>query len=246
MEAKITWVEDRVGEWDAINHIIGWGKTYADLMGGYEIYADVIKQGRQLAPVTEMWVNEGQILAGSARRKPYREVIEFLIENEAAPDGIGFMGHFRDGSLTPPEEIYSVLDAYADLGLKLQITELDVDCGNDEELQADYLRDVMIVSFSHPSMEAVVLWGFWEGQHWRPPAGLWRKDRSAKPAGEAWLDLVFNKWWTKEKGVTDTQGTFETRGFLGEYQITVRKNENLAEVCVALTKEGTNVTVTLD
>jgi GH35 family endo-1,4-beta-xylanase len=238
VEKKARWAGDRVAEWDAINHIIGWGRTYADVFGGPEIYAEVIRTGRKLAPHAEMWVNEGQILPGGGRREAYRGIIRTLIDRGAAPDGIGFMGHFRENSLTPPEEIHDVLDSYARLIPKLQLTEFDVDVGLDERLQADYLRDVMTVAFSHPAVEAVVMWGFWEGQHWRPDAALWRRDWSLKPAGQAWLDLVFKRWWTDRSGTTDAGGRFAVRGFLGRYEVTVEAAGKTLRKTAALTKSG--------
>jgi hypothetical protein len=42
---------DYVSEWDTINHIIGWGKhTYEIEYGGYDIYAEIMKEARRLAP----------------------------------------------------------------------------------------------------------------------------------------------------------------------------------------------------
>ena len=60
-------------------------------------------------------------------------------------------------------------------------------------------------------------------QVWGQGAGnktLWRADWSIKPAGQVWLDLVCKAWWTETVGVTDANGRFTTRGFLGEYEIT--------------------------
>ena len=37
----------------------------------------------------------------------------------------------------------------------------------------------------------------------------------------AWCDLIFNQWWTNETGKTGDTGKFTTRGFLGDYRITV-------------------------
>ena len=51
---------------------------------------------------------------------------------------------------------------FATLGLPVRITELDID-SNDEELQADYFRDFLTASFSHPNINGIMIWGFWEG-----------------------------------------------------------------------------------
>jgi hypothetical protein len=66
-----------------------------------------------------------------------------------------------------------------------------------------------------------MIWGFWEGRHWRPDAALWRKDWSLKPNGRVWTELTRKTWWTDEQGKTDRRGRWSTRGFLGDYEIEV-------------------------
>lgn len=219
------WVGNRVTEWDAINHIAGDqagpGKTYADYYG-FEIWADVIRKARLTTPGVEMWVNEGAIIPMGRRIDKYLEIIEFLNQNNASPDGIGFMAHFRESSLTPIDEVYKRMDLFAEKVPSLQLTEFDVEVGKDEELQADYFRDILTISFSHPAMKGIVLWGFWEGRHWRPDAALWRKDWSIKPAGQAWIDLIYDEWWSNEKGTSDSEGRFSSRIFHGEHEVIVK------------------------
>ncbi len=246
-EEKAKWAGTRVQEWDAINHIAGWGTRFADVSGGNRVYADMIKKGRQWAPHAEMWVNEGQILVGDATRlEEYSDIIRDLIRMEAKPDGIGFMGHFRDTGLPHPEEVYRRIEHFAQFGCKMQLTELDVECGAQEQLQADYQRDVTTIAFSHPGIEAIVLWGFWEGRHWRPSAALWRKDWSIKPAGQAWLDLIQKEWWTNADGETDKQGQFRIRGFLGDYEITVQHSGKEVRREIQLPTNGTSATLVMD
>lgn len=50
MDEKIPAVGKRVGEWDVINHIVGWGETFASVTDGNQFYVDVIKKARQLDP----------------------------------------------------------------------------------------------------------------------------------------------------------------------------------------------------
>jgi len=245
MDEKIPAVGKRVSEWDVINHIVGWGETFASVTGGNQIYADVIKKARQLDPRMGLWVNEGQVLSG-IRTDAYEEVIRYLIQHDAAPDGIGFMGHFSRRHIPAPKRLYATFDRFAQLIPNLQLTELDVQVGRDEQLQADYLRDVMTVAFSHPAFQGIVMWGFWEGKHWKPDAALYRRDWSIKPAGQVWLDLVEKKWWTSESGTTDAQGCFATRGFLGEYVVTVRRNTKQREQTLSLPRDGKEIVVAFD
>ncbi|MFW6189639.1 MAG: endo-1,4-beta-xylanase [Planctomycetota bacterium] len=238
-------VGNLVDEWDAVNHIIGWGNTYADVTGSPQIYVDIIERARELAPPgVELWVNEGQILPGGGRRDHYERVIRYLLEHGAPLDGVGFMGHFSTGSLTPPAKLYDVLERYAQVAPTMQLTEFDVNV-RDEQLQADYLRDVMTVAFSHPKVEAVVMWGFWEKAFWRPQAALYRADWTRKPSGRAWEELVFERWWTEQDLTTGPDGRAGVRGFLGDYEVTVRHDGRVRKARAVLTRDGTTLAVEL-
>jgi endo-1,4-beta-xylanase len=246
IQEKVTAVGSRVAEWDAINHPVGWGVTYEQLHGGLDFHVDIFRHARKTAPEgIGMWINEGQILPGGSRRGDYERIIIYLIDHGQAPDGVGFMGHFSRSSLTAIPELYGVYDRYAKLVPKLQITEFDVNVGGDEQLQADYLRDFMTVTFSHPSVDAIVMWGFWAGKHWKPDAALYRKDWSLKPAGQAWLDLVQKQWWTNHTGQTDAAGSHALRAFLGRHEITVSHDGTTKTAVLDLPKVGKTVGIRL-
>lgn len=236
--------EGVITEWDTINHIVAWGKhTYEKEYGGMEILAEIMAEARRLAPKTTHAINEGKILPDGYKREPYKRVIRFLNEQGQAPDTVGFMAHFGLTSLTPPEELLEVYDDFAKIAPRLQLSEFDVEAGDDEELQADYYRDVMLATFSHPNMTAIVQWGFWENAHWKPHAALWRKDWSLKPAGEVFVDLVTKQWWTEESLKTDASGGCRVRGFLGDYEVVVSVDGKFVEKKVFLGKDGTKVLV---
>ena len=246
MRDKLPAVGKRVVEWDAVNHIAGWGTTVAKVSGSNEIYADIITLSRTLAPGVLLYVNEGQILPGGGRIDAYEKIIRDLRRYGAAPDGVGFMGHFSRKSLTAIDEIHRRLDRFATLAGRLQLTELDVDVGADEKLHADYLRDVMTIAFAHPAMDGIVMWGFWAGRHWKPNASLYRRDWSITPAGRAWRDLVFTQWWTTVKGTTDANGLLKVRGFLGRYDVTAVAAGKTAAAQISLPKPGRDVKITLE
>ncbi len=84
-----------VDEWDTINHIVAWGKhTYEIEYGGLDIYADIMKEARRLAPQAKHSINEGKVLPDGYKREPYKRVIRFLNDKGQAPDVVGFMAHF--------------------------------------------------------------------------------------------------------------------------------------------------------
>lgn len=232
-----------VSEWDTINHVVGWGKTYEAEHGGPKIHADIMREARRLAPKAIHAINEGQVLPGGARRKPYQQIISYLKEQGQGADVVGFMGHFESSSLTPPAEILKIYDQFAEIAPRLQLTELDVDTDGDDQLQADYLRDILIASFSHSHIDAIIQWGFWEKQHWKPKAALWRGDWSLRPAGEVFIDLVANRWWTNETAKTNSDGACQVRGFLGQYDVTVKHDGSTVTASAAIKRQGSQLRV---
>ena len=243
IDEMLAFTDGRLAEWDAINHIIGWGDTMATVTGSDAIYARIIRHARSRTD-TPLWVNEGQILPGGSRMEDYEKMIRYLVDNKASPDGIGFMAHFAQNSLRSLDGLGAIYDRFAKFGVPLQLTEFDINT-RDEQLQSDYLRDVMTLTFSHPSFHAIVMWGFWEGRHWRPDAALWRKDWSIKPAGKMWKELVFQTWWTDQQHTTDGLGLCEVSAFLGDYEIIVEHAGLAVTTKATVDKSGRVVTITL-
>jgi hypothetical protein len=91
-----------------------------------------------------------------------------------------------------------------------------------------------------------MMWGFWEGAHWRPRAALWNRDWSLRPHGQVWVDLVTKEWWTNTGGRTDARGGFATRGFCGDYEVTVEFEGKTASRRLTLTNQGAETRIPVD
>ena len=143
---------------------------------------------------------------------------EWLLAQGAPLDGVGVQGHFN--RVTPPELMQSIIERFSQLPVTLAVTEYDFNI-LDEELQAEYTRDVLLMIFSQPKFTDFLMWGFWERSHWLPAGAMYRADWSSKPMALAWNDLLFRQWWTSETGTTDRAGRFAARGFKGAYTVTV-------------------------
>jgi len=216
---------------------------------GRGVMVDWFELAQQAAPEARLYINDYAILAAGGRTDTahqayYEDTIRFLLEQGAPLEGIGMQGHFGE-NVTPPETVLQLLDRFGQFGLPIQITEFDVDT-RDEQLQADYTRDFMTAVFSHPAVNGFVMWGFWEGAHWRPESALFRRDWSERPNAAAYRERVFDRWRTEVEAVTDGEGRITTRGFLGDYTAKIQPpSASATEFEFLLPKGGTSKEIVL-
>lgn len=231
----------KLDHWDVLNEPYD-NHDLMDILGD-EVMVDWFKIAREADPNAKLYLNDYSILSGgggdSGHREHYEKTLRYLIENEAPLDGIGMQGHFGT-ALTAPEDLKIILDRYAVFKKPIMITEYDI-TAEDPELAADYTRDFYTLLFSHPAVEGIFMWGFFDGKHWKKSGTLYDTEWGLKKSGEAYQDLVFGKWWTKGKAKTDENGRVWVRGFLGDYS--VKLTNGGASKKVSLNKGGAELTL---
>jgi endo-1,4-beta-xylanase len=156
-------------------------------------------------------------------------------------DILGAQGHIGQ---TPraPASVLSDLDILGRDGHQIQITEFDMNT-RDEQLQADYTRDFFIALYSHPSVTGLIMWGFWESEHWKKDAAMFRPDWTPKPNLAVWQDLVRRQWRTQVRGSTTRNGRLDARGHLGTYRATATYRGRTTSIEFDLTKTSGPVTL---
>jgi endo-1,4-beta-xylanase len=228
-------------DWDVINEP-STNKRLSNVLGEDEM-AVQLRRAKQLNPATKMYLNDANNLGEGTSDVEYKRIIARMIALRAPLEGIGLQGHFGY-QLTPPTDLFARLTSFGQFGLPLAITEFDVNMFS-EQLQADYLRDFLTIAFSSPSVDSFLMWGFWEPKHWIPNAALYRKDWSIKPNGQAYKDLVLKRWWTNASGLSNVNGQYGTRGFLGNYKVTATFGAKTVTRIVTLTKNSGEFVITL-
>jgi uncharacterized protein (TIGR03437 family) len=220
----MAYTKGKVTEWDVLNEAYT-NRDLQAVLGDAEM-TSWFRQARTADPAVKLYINDYNILEAGGydmqHINGYAGIIQNMLASGAPIDGIGLQSHF-DSNLTPPSRVLELLDQFAAFGKDMQVTEFDVSVA-DEQVQADYTRDFLTVCFSHPAVKGFMIWGFWEGAHWKPSAAMIRRDWSTKPNYDAWNDLIYRQWWTDTRGVTASDGVFRTRGFLGDYDIEVTIN----------------------
>ena len=205
----------KIAEWDLNNEMIH-GDVYAKALG-LKTGAPYFKWCKAIAPDVAFYVNDYNILSGKDADR-YIAHIQGLLADGAEVGGIGVQGHF-DAGAPPSKTVWGVLGKLRRFGLPVKVTEFDINT-KDEARQAADTRRFYKLCFAHPAVRGILMWGFWEGRHWRPEGALWRKDWSIKPNGREYVRLVTDEWVTRGEGRASADGRLAFRGFYGTYRFT--------------------------
>lgn len=241
--------DGKLAFWDVVNETRANHDLMDNLSEGDAAMIDWFAEARAAVPDAKLYMNDYGILTSagatnSSNQDIYFNTLEYLVNNGAEIDGIGFQSHFDAGSLTGPEQIWTILDRFATLGLDMQITEFDFGT-DDKDLQAQFSADFMKAAFAHEGIDDFVFWGFWEDAHWRPNAAMFNSDWSINSNGQAYLDLVFDEWWTNEQAISGEDGKVTIRGFKGDYIVEVTRGGITQIYDAVLSGDGTQLLVTL-
>lgn len=216
---RLAFVDDRVVEWDVINHPVAW--EGADLLtrrpGLERLDREVFDLARSLAK-GPFFVNEDQVFRPGPQCDGTFSYIAKLVADGYPVAGLGNQAHFHESHLPSPGHLLAVTDRFAKIVPRQAITEFDVVVSGDEELAADFTRDALIAAFSHPAYTGFLLWGFWEGAHWKPEAASWSRDWTIRPRGEVLEEWIGRRWRTEATLRTDAAGKVSWRGFPGWYE----------------------------
>ncbi|XP_043711420.1 endo-1,4-beta-xylanase 1-like isoform X2 [Telopea speciosissima] len=207
--------KDKFRHYDVNNEMLH-GSFYQDRLGK-DIRAYMFKTAHQLDPSATLFVNDYHVEDGCDTRSSPEKYIEQILDLQqqgASVGGIGIQGHI-DSPVGPI--VCSALDKLGILGLPIWFTELDVSSIN-EYVRADDLEAMLREAFAHPSVEGIMLWGFWELFMSRENSHLVDAEGSVNVAGKRYLALK-EEWLSSANGYLDDQGEFRFRGFHGTYTI---------------------------
>jgi endo-1,4-beta-xylanase len=232
----------RIEEFDLNNEMIN-GEFFRRRLG-YGIVNEMAYMARAGNPGINLFVNDYGILCdGGFNAETYLIQIQNLLDSGVPIGGIGCQGHSATFLNVPmsAQHVQATLDKLTRFDLPIKITECLFDV-QDEHMQADELRRIFPIYFAHPTVEAILMWGFWEGAHWKPWSALWKKDWTITLQGQAYRDLVFKEWWTRISGKADASGQFKTDAFFGDYIISSKGITQKA----ALSKKNKSLHVTFN
>lgn len=260
--------KDRIPSWEVTNETFLRNKWKE----GSKFYHEddyvewSFKAADRYFPSNKLIINDWEIFGDMflGNRSAYYMQIEKLINNKIHLDSIGMQFHCfytydNEAECAKfkynPMHLYSLFDKYAELGKKIQITEMTIgalsDSEYDEEIQAELIEKLYSIFFSHPAMEAIVYWNVPDGYAAFAPqgdmscgenqyyGGLLRFDLSEKPAYKRIKKLFSEVWHTEESKMT-SNGEATFKAFYGDYDVVITTDDKVVEKTVKISSQKNN------
>ena len=230
----------RFAEFDLNNEMIH-GNYYAERLGP-GITKQMGEWFKQEDPQATLFVNDYDVLTGK-RLDDYITHIRGLLREGVPIGGIGVQGHLH-GESFDPKALQGALDKLSKIGLPICITEFNIPgqrsrfhqrrnlklTPKQELAKAEALTDYYRICFAHPAVHGILMWGFWEGANWIPQSSLYRRDWTPTPAADAYRELIFKQWWTREDSRADTNGQCRLKAFYGKHRVTTDGQEKIVNL----------------
>jgi len=206
IEAVLTHYGDDVYCWDVVNEAVSdnaayilrpdspWMRTI-----GEDFIRIAFRKAHEVNPNIKLFYNDYNAVAPYKRGRIYKLLSDLLAEGVPV-HGIGIQGHWGIDSPTLTE-IEESIKMYAQLGLEIHITELDIGMGNyTEEEQAERYRQIFELFKKYSDVITnVTLWGLADDASWRGDENPLLFDRDHEPKPAFWAIVDTSKPWYVNK-----------------------------------------------
>jgi GH35 family endo-1,4-beta-xylanase len=246
IQRDVTDFKGLIDTWDVINEVVimpifdkydnGITRLCKDI-GRIEMVRSVFKAARLANPDATLLINDFDMSPA------YDILVEGCLEAGIDIDVIGVQSHMHQG-WWGVEKTQSVLSHFERFNLPIHFTETTLLSGHLMPPEIVDLNDYQIEDwpstpegearqveeavqhyktlFAHPLVESITWWDLFDGGWLGAPAGLVRKDGTAKPAYDEIMKLVKGEWWTPPTKLgTDADGRLRFTGTLGDYEAMV-------------------------
>ncbi|GJP94014.1 CAZyme family GH10 [Aspergillus niger] len=181
---EITYYGSNCYSWDVVNEAIEYDGSYTDNVFLDVIGEDYVTYAFQYARETvnslgadiKLFYNDYTISRPGTKVTAVLDMIAKIQSAGDYIDGIGMESHHTDTYYPTVTELTTVMDDYADKGLEIHITELDVACkstpcswsGQVGQAQAFY--NVIHACMEHQSCTGMTFWDFNDKYNWIQPS----------------------------------------------------------------------------
>ncbi|MFC7328705.1 endo-1,4-beta-xylanase [Marinactinospora rubrisoli] len=165
----------RIYAWDVVNEPFNEDGSLRDSVFyrtlGEEYIADAFRWAREADPNARLYINDYNVEGINAKSDALYELVRRLREQGVPIDGVGLQGHFILGQV--PGTIEENLRRFADLGVDVAITELDIripmpaDAAEIQQQAREY-ESVLAACLAVSRCTGVTVWGITDRHSWIP------------------------------------------------------------------------------
>ena len=195
----------KIAAWDVVNEPFDDSGTLRDdvwsqaLGPGY--IADALRWAHAADPAAKLFINDYDIEGINAKSNAMYELVKSLKAAGVPIDGVGFQAHL-EGTTGLPGDFAANLQRFADLGVEVEVTELDVRLALPATTdllarQAETYSRVVKACTAVTACIGVTVWGFTDKYSWVPgffqdegAACLFDDNIAPKPAYQAVLNAL--------------------------------------------------------
>ncbi|MFE4054725.1 endo-1,4-beta-xylanase [Streptomyces sp. NPDC059096] len=165
----------KIDHWDVVNEPLNEdgtmraSKFYTQL--GESYIADAFRAARAADPTAKLYINDYNTDGTGAKSNGMFTLVQRLKAQGVPIDGVGFQGHLILGQV--PSTLQANLQRFADLGVDVAITELDIRMtlpATDAQLaqQKNEFKAVTSACLAVARCKGVTAWGFTDSDSWIP------------------------------------------------------------------------------
>lgn len=172
---EVTHYKGQLYAWDVVNEPFNDDGTYRTSMWyntlGTSYIANALTWARAADPTAKLYLNDYNIDGVNAKSTAMYNLVKSLKAAGVPIDGVGFQGHLIVGSV--PSDIQANLQRFADLGVDVAITELDIrmtlprDTTKDTQQATDY-TNVVKACVAVTRCVGVTVWDYTDKYSWIP------------------------------------------------------------------------------
>ncbi|XP_076443326.1 uncharacterized protein LOC143281915 [Babylonia areolata] len=232
--------------WDVMNELLH-GQWFEETFKDPLFTQRLFRQLKGLDPRPTLMLNDFRAVCMPDITDAYLQQARQYLANGVPLEALGIQSHFKDEERPDPTLIQIRLDHLAQSGLPLWVTELNLNA-EDPGLRADLYEKVYRLYFSHPAVQGIVLWGFWDQQTATPLNALVEGHSfTMNEAGRRIARLIQDEWSTHARHTLSSGETsLIVRGFKGDYDVTVNvKGVPVRVETLSLVGESVTVSITL-
>jgi len=125
---EVTHYKGKIYAWDVVNEVFDDNGQLRDSVWkrnfGEDFISEAFKLARAADPAAKLYINDYSIEGVNAKSTALYNLVSKMKNASVPIDGVGFQAHFIVGSL--PGDLQSNLQRFANLGVDVAITELDI------------------------------------------------------------------------------------------------------------------------